>query len=177
MGKVMNIFFGIGVAVIIYVVVLLGVQAFYPMQTPEDANYNCTYATYPTKLNTDLQGCSVEMTVGECLNYRSNLTVTYDRDQVKYDECYKRFNEDQKVYNRNLFLITNILGVLAIVIASFFVAMTNISAGVSFAGLALIIYGFARGWQSIGNGTKFAVAIIIAVLIIWLGVRFNKKKK
>lgn len=175
MAKVMNIFFGIGIAVIVYVVALLGIQTFYPAPMMDD--YNCTYATYPAKMNSDLQGCTTEMTVGECINYRSNLTVIYDREQEKYDECYQKFNDAEKSYNRNFFIITNLIGIIAIIVASLFIGMINISAGVSFAGLFLIIWGFIRGWNSIGNGTKFVVAIIIAVLIIWLGIRLNKKSK
>ena len=170
----MNVFFGIGIAIILYVVVLLGIQAFYPAKMISD--YNCTYPSYPSKLNMDLEGCSNSMTVGECISYRENLTITYDKEMEEYDSCYQKFNDAQKVYNKNFFLITNLLGVALIVVASLFIVMTNISAGVSFAGLGLIVWGFARGWDSIGNSTKFVVALIIAALIIWLGVRFNTKQ-
>lgn len=178
MGKVTNIFFGIGVAVLVYVVVLLGIQAFYPGTSWED--YNCTYPAAKA-IYADLGGCTTDMTVGQCLNARSNGTIlpnaTMSAEEIAYNECNDKFQADMKVYNKNLFLITAIVGAIAIVLSTLLIPMVNISVGVSFAGLALIIYGFARGWSSTGDMLKFFVALIIAALIVWLGVRMSDKKK
>jgi hypothetical protein len=78
-----------------------------------------------------------------------------------------------KAYNKNLFLITAVVGAIAIVLSTLLIPLVNISVGVSFAGLALIIYGFARGWSSTGDTLKFFVALVIAALVIWLGVRMS----
>lgn len=177
MGKVLNIFFGIGAAVLVYVVVLLGIQAFYHDVNYED--YNCTYPM-AKEIYADLGGCSTNMTVAQCLDYRNknpDILGNFSETEKQYRECDERFQNDMKDYNKNLFLITAIVGAILIYVGITFIPLVNISAGVSFAGLALIIYGFARGWTSTGDLLKFIVAVIVATLVIWLGIRFSKKDK
>lgn len=172
-NRAVQLFFGIGVAVLVYVVVLLGVQAFYHEVTWDD--YNCTYPM-AKDINVDLQGCTTNMTVGQCIDYRESHNISA-AEQAKYDECNDKFNADQKVYNKNMFLITAIVGALIIIFATLLISLVNISVGVSFAGLVLIVYGFIRGWTSTGDVLKFVVALVIAALVIWLGVRMSSKKK
>jgi hypothetical protein len=173
MGKVLNIFFGIGTAVLVFVVIVLGIHTFYQEKTWDESN--CTYPI-AKEISSDLQGCTTNMTVGQCLDYRSNRSAEIISDQTKYDECNSKFTAEMKAYNKNLFIIASILGALAIFLGIMFIPLTNISAGVGFAGLALIIYAFTRGWGSTGDALKFIVAIIVAALVIWLGVRFSKRK-
>lgn len=174
MAKSMNVFFGIGVAVLVYVVVLLGIQAFYHDVNYED--YNCTYPDYSKAYFSVVDSCDRNTTVGACLDSRTDVATQISAaDQAKYDECNQKFNDATKAYNKNLFLITAIVGALAIVLSTLLIPLLNISLGVSFAGLALIIYGFARGWASTGDMVKFIVAIVIAALVIFLGVRYSNR--
>ena len=48
-------------------------------------------------------------------------------------------------------------------------------AGVAFSGIALIFYGFARGWQGTGDVLKFITALAVAIIFIILAVFVNQK--
>lgn len=167
MAKIMNIVFGIGVAVILYIVVLLGINVFYP--SPEWGSYNCT--AYPGEFNV-LSSCTSDMTVAECKN------ITTEEQKVQ-DECNKKFQDDLDIYNKNFLLITNATGMIIIVVALllflYLSSMINISVGAAFSGLALIFFGFIVGWQSTNDVIKFILALVIAAVIIAFAVIINKK--
>lgn len=170
MAKVMNTVFGIGIAVILFIVVMLGTQVFY--KEPTWDSYNCTY---PKEFYTTMEICPDNMTVLQCREMvKSGLAINKE-SQTKFEECNTRFNNAQKVYGKNLFIINNVAGIILVIASLFLFSMINIAAGVSFAGLVLITYGFMRDWQGIGDVLKFIVALIVAVLFIVFAVFVNKK--
>lgn len=169
--KVMNVVFGIGIAVILFIVVMLGTQVFYKEPTADSSGFNCTYPTQPL----DYSLCADNITIKDCNNLlKTNPTLNL-KAQAEYDACWQRFNEAEKTYGKNLFIINNVVGIIFVIISLFLFTMINIAAGTAFAGLALIIYGFMRGWQGTGDNLKFIVALIVATLFIVFAVVVNKR--
>ena len=166
----MNVVFGIGIAVILFIVVMLGTQVFYKEPTWE--SYNCSY---PQQIITTMEVCSDNISVLQCREMVKSGAVLNNETQTKFDECNNRFMEASKVYGKNLFIINNIIGIILVIVSLFLFSMVNISAGISFAGLVLIIYGFMRGWQGTGDILKFVVALIVAGLFIYLAIFVNKR--
>jgi len=173
MVKVMNLVFGIGIAIIIFIVVMLGTQVFYKAPVYEDF-CNTTYYDKPVAVY-DSTICSDNMTVKECNLLVKEKQTTLDIQQKEMDNCSKAFMEADKIYGKNLFVINNVAGIIAVIVSLFLFSLVNIAAGVSFAGLALIVYGFARGWQGTGDILKFIVALIVAVLFIIFAVFVNRR--
>jgi hypothetical protein len=174
MAKIMNTVFGIGIAVILFIVVLLGINVFYP--EPKWDNYNCTE---PKPV--EMQVCNPNMTVGDCYTIVAGkqLNESAAQQDQAFEDCNKRFMKDNDIYGRNFLLITNIIGVV-IIIASLFLflnvpAMINLSAGTAFAGLVSIFAGFIRGWSSTNDKIKFIIGVIIAIIIVVLAIIINKK--
>ena len=170
MAKVMNTVFGIGIAIILFIVVMLATQVFYKAPVWED--YNCTY---PKQVYTTMELCSDNLTVLQCREMVKNQTVIANVDQAVFDECNKRFMDAQKVYGKNLFVINCIAGIIFVVVSLFLFSMVNIAAGTAFAGLALIVYGFMSGWQGTGDILKFVVSLVVAILFISFAVIVNKR--
>ena len=165
MAKVLKAVFGIGIAVIVYIVVLLGIDAFYPEVDYEDfCNESLRYAD-PVF---EFAKCPDNITVGEC---RSSLDFTSE-ERV---ECDKAFSLTSKEYNQRFFIIASVLGTIVLIVAYFLLSVTNISTGVASAGIVLIVWAFMRGWESTNSLTKFVVALVIAVVIVSLTVVVNKK--
>jgi hypothetical protein len=166
MAKVLNAVFGIGIAVVIYIVVLLGIQAFYP--SVEYGDYcNDTFYAKPVM---DFYSCDNNITVGECREL-----ISEEANYEENERCWEAYDEAQEKYNQNFFIIATLIGTLIIVAAYFFLSITNISAGIACSGIVLILWGFMRGWQSTDNMIKFIVSIIIASVVIFLAVKVNKK--
>ena len=174
MARIMNVVFGIGVAIILLIVVLLGINVFYP--GPDWQNYNCTE---PKPV--ELQVCNPDMSVGDCYTVVAGkqLNESQTQQQKIFDDCNKKFQSDSDNYNKNFLLITNIAGVIIIIISLLFFlylsSMINMAVGTAFSGLLLIFVGFIRGLQSTNDITKFILSIIIAILIIAIAVIINKR--
>lgn len=171
--KVMNIVFGIGIAVILFIVVMLGTQVFYKAPAYEDF-CNISYYDKPIAIY-DSTLCNDNMTVGDCNALIKEKQSTLDKQNIEMEECSRAFQEADRVYGKNLFIVNNIIGILLVIASLFLFAMVNIAAGASFAGLALIIYGFMRGWQGTGDILKFIVALIVATLFVYFAVVVNKR--
>jgi len=165
MVKVLNIVFGIGIAVVVFILILLGIQAFYPV--PIYADYCNESINTPVPI-VGFESCTDNMTVGEC---RTAMKLNV----VEVDDCWQDFDKVSKVYNRNFFIIASIFGVILILTAFFLMNITNISAGVACSGIVLIVYAFMRGWESTDDKLKFAVGLVIAAIVIALTVVINKK--
>ena len=171
--RVMNIVFGIGIAVILFIVVMLGTQVFYKAPVYEDF-CNMSYYDKPISIY-DSSICSDNMTVGVCNALIKEKRTTFDEQQEAQIRCSDAFQDADKIYGKNLFIINNIVGIIAVIASLFLFSMVNIAAGAAFAGLALIIMGFMRGWQGTGDILKFIVALVVAILFIVFAVIVNKK--
>jgi hypothetical protein len=171
--KVMNVDFGIGIAVILFIVVMLGTQVFYKAPMYEDY-CNVSYFDKPVSIY-DSSICSDNITVRECNTLVKEKQTTFDRQQQEQEKCQKEFEDADKVYGKIVFLINCIVGIVAVIVSLFLFGMVNIAAGTAFSGLALIIYGFMRGWQGIGDVLKFVVALVVAALFVYFAVVVNKR--
>jgi len=170
MSKPITAIFGIAIAVVVYVSMLLGIQAFYPEvrykdYCPEDYRYD--------RLEFSFENCAEDITVGEC---RSKI----EEKQSGQNECEKQYEAASDVYNKNFFLIASVLGLIAVIIAfvllNMNLAITNVSLGVACAGIVMILWGFIRGWESADDMLKFIVGLIVAAIVIFMTIKLNKKK-
>ncbi|MEM4268290.1 MAG: hypothetical protein QXK37_05680 [Candidatus Woesearchaeota archaeon] len=166
MTKVLNVVFGIAVGVVVFVLALLGIQAFYP-----DVNYEdfCPQQ-YISEPRFGFEICTDNITVGECRALISGRTLNTEQRN-----CEIEFNNAMKAYNKNFFIIASSLGVLIILVA-FFLTITSISAGIACSGIVLILSAFIRGWESTDDRLKFVVGIVITAIVTTLGVIVSKRK-
>jgi len=165
----MNTVFGISIAVMIFIVSLLGINVFYPRPAIDD--YNCG-GIMPRKI----VDCPLNITVGDCNELRQSVDYqTYNDSMTTYQACYDRFSADEKVYNRDFFLVTSIIGFAAIVVSMNLFTMINIAAGTAFSGLALIVFGFLVGWNSTDDWIKFLISLAIMALVTYFAILVNKR--
>ena len=173
MAKVMNVVFGIGIAVILFIVVTLGVQVFYKAPVYEDY-CNISYYDKPVPVY-DSTICPDNMTVGACNSLIREKQTTFDIQSQESERCQKSYMEADKVYGKNVFIINNIVGIILVVVSLLLFSMVNIAAGTAFSGLALIFWGFMRGWQGTGDILKFIVALVVAALFVVFAVKVNRR--
>lgn len=140
MAKVMNDAFGIGIAVILFIVVFLGIQVFYPEPTHE--SFNCP--PYYGDSQRNIYSCNASITVAECRDWIDE--PGYNSEREKYaTECYSRLSDAREIHGRNIFIITSLIGIALVITSLFLLSLVHIAAGFAFSGIVLIIYGFMRG--------------------------------
>jgi heme/copper-type cytochrome/quinol oxidase subunit 4 len=165
--KAVNIILGIATAIILGALINLGIKAFYPEPVAP------TYVGYltPTPCATADIKCQTEQ------------TAEMNQQSVKQQQEQQAYDDQVKVYNKNLFIIANIVGIVMFALGFWLVfgialASNAVPIGIMVAGLWSIVYGYIRGWGSVGDQIKFFIGLVIAVLVIggsmWLIQRHQK---
>lgn len=174
-STLMNVVFGISTAIVIFLVVILGIKAFYPVPSYDKING----LIKPQEVSIKPVSCTPEMTISACDNLQAqeNLknTIANQALQKQIDQAQKDYQDAVRARNTIVFYIANVIGIIAVLVSMFIVAMPNIGAGTALAGVALIVYGFVNGWSYASDPIKFSIGLIVAILIISFGVIMNKK--
>ncbi len=161
--NIVKVILGVATALIMSALITLGIKAFYP--EPQAPRYDeLTKPMVAREFN-------CEKTDAACIRERDAYYVEQLRDQEMWRAESRVYEDAMKVYTKNLFIIANIVGIIIFVGA--FWALTRIGSvayssviGVMVAGLWSILYGYARGWGSVGDKTKFGVGLVVAALVI-----------
>jgi hypothetical protein len=174
--KIVNIVLGLGTAIILGSLIILGIKAFYPEPTAP------TYPSYPAVVPT-VAPCASNDTA--CFAQNAKIEAQQSAAQDQYNQQEQTYENQISVYDRNLFIIANIIGILVFALGFWLLFATEIAAqsvpiGIMIAGLWSIMYGYASGWGSVDDKLKFFIGLIIAVLVIggsmWLIQRYAKKR-
>ena len=82
----------------------------------------------------------------------------------------QEYNNAEKTYNRNIFIVLAILGVISLAIGAF---MTNeiVSLGLSWGGVLSLIIASMRYWSDAGNWLKVLILAIALGVLIWLAIK------
>jgi hypothetical protein len=174
--KVVNIVMGLATAIILGALINLGIQAFYPEPVSP---------TYPnTAVSVTVTPC--ETKDAACIQENKKIDAQQQAAQDQFNKDEKAYESATKLYNRNLFIIANIIGILMfalgfwLVFGDLVIAARGVPIGIMLAGLWSIIYGYGRGWGSVNDQLKFFIGLVIAALIIgssvWLMERYQKRK-
>ena len=85
--------------------------------------------------------------------------------------CQKGFDASQKIYNRNIFIILIVLGVLSIVLGFVFAGLSAVSIGLSLGGVLSLIIGSMRYWSDMNDIVRVLVLAGALGVLIWLAVK------
>ncbi len=171
--KAVNVVLGIATVIILSALINLGIKAFYPEPIAP------TYANYP--LAAPIAPCASNDTA--CIQNNKQIEAQQQAAQDKFNQQQQAYTDQMNVYNRNLFIIANIIGIIMFALGFWLVfgaalASHAVPIGIMLAGLWSIMYGYMRGWGSIDDRLKFFVGLVIAVLVIggslWLIQRYQK---
>lgn len=175
--KIVNFVLGLATAVILAALIVLGIAAFYPAPVaPSYPNTAIIAPVAPCPLND-----------AACMQNNTKLEAQGQAALDQYNTAETAYENALSVYNKNLFIIANVVGVIVFAIGFWLIfgawgaalASYAVPVGMMLAGLWSIIYGYIRGWGSVGDQLKFFVGLVIAVLVIggsmWLIQRYQKK--
>jgi len=171
--KIVNFILGLATAIILGALINLGIRAFYPEPIAP------VYVSYPAPVP-----CATADT--KC---QATQTAEMNQQNTQQQQQEKAYEDQMSVYDRNLFIIANIIGVVIFAVGFWLIfgtwgailASHAVPIGIMLAGLWGIIYGYARGWGSIDDRLKFFVGLVIAVIVIggsmWLIQRHQKQNR
>jgi len=85
--------------------------------------------------------------------------------------CQKEYAEASSVYNRNVFIILVISGVISLGLGFFLNTYTAVALGLSFGGVVSFIVGTIRYWSNMDDYLRVGVLGLALASLIWLGIK------
>ncbi len=154
-----NVILTISIAIICVFFVAYAIQAIYP--SPIYSDY-CD-----EKISTPFTNNSVEC------EGNNGIWTDYGKGEGYcdyYSVCSKEYNDVKDVYERNVFIINLILGII-IILLSFLLTVDSVSTGFMGGGTILLIYGTIRHWSDLSNVLKTIMLGFVLGILIWLGYK------
>lgn len=173
----------IGIAVLFALFIGFAIDAFYAGQDYNDfcTNQGRYEKPYPAQLDTSK--CPA-------VNYNDPIydECTSDVGYVAYENddkgcqinpycetCGVEYDAENKVYSRNLFFITAVIGIIAILVGLVYVNLEAIASGFMFGGILILIYGTARVFGDLSKVMRVVVLFIELVILVYIGIKKSKK--
>lgn len=85
-------------------------------------------------------------------------------------ECREDYETSREVYNRNVFFVSLIIGIITIIIAVL-LSLESVSAGFMAGGVLLIIYGTIRYWGALSDVLRTLMLGLALVVLVWIGYK------
>jgi heme/copper-type cytochrome/quinol oxidase subunit 4 len=177
--KVINFVLGLGTALILGALIILGIKAFYP--EPVAPSYPTIAPSVPSA---PIVPCASNDT--QCEQQNEQIEAQQTAQQNQFNEEQDAYTAAMQVYDYNIFIIANVVGIIIFAIGFWMLFATAVAAqsvpiGIMIAGLWSIIYGYGAGWDSVNNQLKFFIGLVIALLVIggsmWLIQRYAQKRQ
>ena len=172
-----------GIAVLFVLFIVFLVDAVYE-QPKYDEYCNQTYYPEPLPLGVQ-QNCSqinAQKIAEQCYKDKGEVRYKYDSkgcpEEAHCDYCSKKFHEESSKYNKNIFYISAIIGIITILTGLYLPKILDaIASGFMFGGILVLIQGTFRVF---GDLSKTLIAVILGIeliILVWIGYKKVKDKK
>ena len=88
--------------------------------------------------------------------------------------CRQKYEDANRFYNRNVFIVLVILG-LASLLIGFWITAPAVSIGISLGGILSLIIGSIRYWSEMQDYLRVILLALALILLIWIGVKKLKE--
>ncbi len=194
MISIKNIVFGVAIIILTMFVSIYGINTFY--QQPEYGDFCSEERPFPFREKSDNEericpavcvqmyeikdnACILNSCGSGCGPDGINSFDTLAQCEIILDgkNCYDLYEEANKVYSRNVFLIALPFGILIIFLGAYFFSLEAVGAGLMAGGVGTLIYGAGGYWQYADNWLKFVLSLVGLVTLISFAYWFNHEKK
>lgn len=85
--------------------------------------------------------------------------------------CRKQFEDVNKVYDRNVFVVFVIAGILLLAGSAFLAGAEAISLGLSFGGVLALVIGSIRYWSDMDDILRVIILGLALIALIWIAYK------
>lgn len=182
-SKVKNVLLAIAIAIILALFIGYGIHTFY--KAPKYDDYCKPFAPERALVieREDKDCIKVEKANGpleqECYEDDGQPRYDYDEDGCKVfkecDYCSKEYREVREEYDKNVFILTAVFGMICIVVGGVVLKLVSVSSGIMGGGILTVIYGTLRYWGEMHDVLRFTILGIVLVILVWIGYKKFKK--
>ncbi|MBI2084864.1 MAG: hypothetical protein HYT70_04635 [Candidatus Aenigmarchaeota archaeon] len=114
----------------------------------------------------------------QCINEGATPVFNYSSGCPIYESCStcnKDFDQATKEYNRNVFLITGAIGVIAIFAGTLW-GIEFLGTGLMFGGILLLFYATVRYFSDADKLLRVIIVLAELLIVVWIGYKKLYKK-
>lgn len=168
--NVKNFVLGIGIVVVFALTLWQGIEAFYPSPMYDDY---CGKIREPIPMPVD-KDINLYQNATWCAENNGNWRNGYCDF---YYECQKQFDEVQDKHAKIAFIISVIVALIAIITGYAILSIEPVGSALIGSGIWALFYGTVINWRNFTNIWRFLLLFAALVLIIWITLRLNRKRK
>ncbi len=186
MINVKNLVLGIGIIIVFGLLLWQGIEAFYPSPDYDDF---CSMGKFipriPEKTLPSSDTCIFPRELQEqennCYNQEGQPIFEYDDNGCiisikECDLCNKEFNTAQDEHSKVIFIVSIIVGIIALIIGYGILSIEPVGSALMTSGIWAIFWGTAINWRNISSIWRFLLLLLAFVLLVWITLRLNKQK-
>ncbi len=178
--KFKNVVLGVGILVVFGLVLFNGLETFYP--TPE---YNDFCAMRVGPIASGLVNCpndlEIQRKAEQCYQSKGEFVYEYDSNGCITDgfcdDCSIEWNKSMDAHSNRVFIISVIVGLITFVVGLFLLAKEPVGSALMASGIWSVFYGVVKNWRNFSEAWRFLILFVLLIILIWLAMRYNEKKK
>ncbi|MFH1590813.1 MAG: hypothetical protein ABIC95_02705 [archaeon] len=169
----------IGIAVVFILFIAYGIQAFYDEPDQEDfcrdIDYSIGTDSCPDQPAKAMEGEPRPMPVrGKdcwCEDDNADGTKVCWKQNPAWEACQQAYDDARELYNRNVFFISIIIGLIVLIIGWVAIKLESVGSGLMGGGTITVIYGTIRYWGDLSDVFRFLILGLALGVLIYLGYR------
>jgi len=182
-SKIKRAILGISIAIILVLFIGYGINTFY--KSPKYEDFCEEKFPRPVKIGEEnISKCNEVEKANQALEescYKQGGIVRYETDENGCqvadicDMCNKKYEEAREIYNRNVFVIAVLAGLICVILGGIVLKLESVSAGIMGGGVLSIIYGTVRYWGDLADVGRTVILGIVLAILIWMGYKKFRK--
>jgi uncharacterized membrane protein YidH (DUF202 family) len=169
---------GIAIAIIFVLFVGYGINTFYDDPSYDDYCEEGFFAV-PKPVAREQPTCSTiqptDLEYKDCRDRKGDIMFDYDSEgcPISYEcsLCRHDYDTARNNYNRIVFIISGIIGLIAIIIGGIVLKVESVDSGIMGGGILTVIYGTLRYWGNLEDIFRFLILGIVLAVLIWMGYK------
>ena len=189
--QIKNIVLGVAIIILTMFVTVNGINTFYT--SPEYSDFCSEGRPFPKLVGDDEEricpavcvkmyeiknnACVLNLCGSGCGPDGINSFDTSEQCEIVLDgkNCYDLYNDANKKYSRNVFLIALPLGILIIAFGAYLFALESVGVGLMGGGVGTLIFGAGGYWRYADEWLKFVLSLVGLVVLIFFTYWINQK--
>ena len=151
---------GLAIAIMTIFVVISGIGAFY--SNPEYSDFCPSVYNFHTEVEcVDNGGTWSINEYGPTSKLVNGVEVPFESGDCKNDPtCSEEYSAARKVYSRNIFIITLILGLIFVSLGMYFFKIKAIGSGILGGGVITLFYSGMSYWSQGEDWVRFLISLV-----------------
>lgn len=179
--RIKNLVLGIGIFVVYALVLWQGIQTFYSAPEFDDFCEGARERFPPLERIGDCEiPQGLEVKIDACQREEGYFKYDYGEDGCIVggvcDACNLDYEEARDLYSRNIFIVALIIGVVTFIVGFRVLRIEPVGSALIAGGIWAVFYGTVWNWRNFGAGIRFVLLLVVLILLIYVALRFNKKK-